>query len=120
MIASCHHLNYNRVQQRMRANALAKAEALATSSGKPKSSITDAQIDALMSADDIDKYVEVTGWQGRPPRWKDLLIFWIFWSPLKVHDFFYFHIRWIVSQYILHILPFISNRSSQWNGMVVS
>jgi hypothetical protein len=76
----------------MRASAKAKAEAEA---GGSKQDLRE-QVDSLMAADDVTNYVEVTGWQGRPPTWRDLLIFWIFWSPLKIHDFFYFHIRWLV------------------------
>lgn len=46
--------------------------------------------------DDLDGIVEVKGWQGRPPTWRDLLVLWIPKALWRVALYFYWLGRWYV------------------------
>jgi len=56
---------------------------------------------ASVNDDDFDSVVQIGGWQGRPPTWKDLLPIKIALMPLAIHDVLYWHLRWMIRFSIL-------------------
>lgn len=52
-----------------------------------------------VTLDDVN--VKVGGWQGRPPRWDDVLCLQMLFWPLKLYHFAYWHGSWIVKYSLL-------------------
>jgi len=49
-----------------------------------------------LQSESLDKYVQISGWQGRLPTWKDLIVVQLFYLPASLGKHLYFHLRWLV------------------------
>jgi len=72
---------------------LEDAEAAKTS-GKKQKKVAKEELEAKIKEQSLEDYVQVTGWEGRPPKFTDNLIFLLLWTPWTIWCHIYWFFRW--------------------------
>jgi len=81
--------NMPQVQARMKANVLGRQPA-----GKK---LEKRELEKLIEAEDVSQYIEISGWEGRLPTWRDLLVIsLLIHYPWAVAKYFWWWGRWLV------------------------
>jgi DnaJ family protein C protein 25 len=88
--------NHPRVMARMRAKQ--KSQQVDGNTKKKKKGDTGGVVAGDGADDDesLDQIVQISGWEGRPPTWRDLLIFEILWWPWNIFEAIYWWLAWHV------------------------
>jgi len=83
-----------RVLARMKQRAQRELAIDEMSNSKKDKKLLKEELESKMKEQSLDEYVQVSGWQGRPPKFTDNLIFLLLWTPWTIWCHIYWFVRW--------------------------